>query len=113
MTKLKQMLLQQAKDKEAELAGSPSLPVERLVMPGLRDMEEAPKDGTKIIIFWYDENLDCRDLGVRKAWWWKPTLLSQRDAGARPHWEYINDKDFCSTIHRPLGWLPLPEIQRA
>ena len=76
----------------------------------LEPMATAPKDGTRIIIVWYDEGMDTLKYNIRMARWWKPTRLEQWEAGARPHWEYINDNNFCMEIHKPNGWLPKLEL---
>lgn len=75
----------------------------------LRSMEEAPKDGTKIVIMWATPNVDINEYDIRISWWWNPTCLIQWENGARPHWEYISDKFACMSIEEPLGWLPIPK----
>jgi len=82
-------------------------------MPFLNPMDTAPKDGTRIIIVWYDEAMDSRNYNIREAWWWKPTQLDQWERGARPHWEYISDHDSCHTISNPNGWMPKPKLLEA
>ena len=84
-----------------------SNPLEHVVM--LRPMSEAPKDGTKIILMWATPSADINEYDIRICWWWKPTVLHQWEAGARPHWEYVSDKFSCMSVKEPMGWLPIPK----
>jgi hypothetical protein len=74
----------------------------------LRPMNEAPKDGTKIIIMWLTPNNDCDDCDIRIAKWWTPTNISQWEQGVRPCWQYISDKHSCMSIKKPIGWAEIP-----
>lgn len=69
-------------------------------------MSTAPKDGRKIVIFWYDRYADDEEQ-VRIAYWDKPTEKMKQD-GIEAEWEYISDSNCCHNIKNPAGWMPLP-----
>ena len=83
---------------------SVSVQVDNCVRPILQPMNTAPKDGTLIIVVWYDEKMDYRKYNIREAKW---------VAKPRPHWEYINDNDFCMDIKQPNGWMSKPKLLKA
>ena len=68
----------------------------------LRPMDEAPGDGTKIIVKERDEDGNW----YRLCWWVKPYSVNS-NCGA---WQHLCDGDAVSQIteQRALGWMPEP-----
>ncbi|MGQ7247568.1 hypothetical protein ACUN9Y_09535 [Halomonas sp. V046] len=68
----------------------------------LRPMDEAPRDGTKIIV--KERNQDGN--WYRLCWWKKP-YSTNSNCGA---WQHLCDGDAVSQIteQRALGWMPEP-----
>lgn len=77
----------------------------------LMPMNEAPKDGTKIIIMWVSPADDLSFHNIRIAWWWSREN-DQYGRGARAHWLYISDDNFTRSIKKPIGWMPIPTVPK-
>jgi hypothetical protein len=71
----------------------------------LNKMEDAPKDGTHIIV--KTKDLEHLDMSFVEAWWWKPTELHQWESGARPCWQTLTNQGFFD-VNNLIGWIPLP-----
>lgn len=73
----------------------------------LKPMDEAPKNGTHILI--KGKGIDSDLISFYECWYWKPTTLHQWEAGARPHFEYVcNGTVF--EIRDMIGWISLPQL---
>lgn len=75
-----------------------------------RDMDTAPKDGTKILLMWETPADDYYDLQFRQGYWEDFSYLEEsRRSKIKPCWQYISDRNSVMSIRNPTGWQPLPE----